>query len=197
MMQRIATIVLLTAQAILVWYELIADYDTVGRQVALTVTNLSSVALWLVISRFLRRRYGIVLHWVVLFIICAGIWLDALGNFQHFYGSLWWWDRLTHAVGGLAVTAAVAIVTFSLWNAGRLKISWRVANLYAFSLAQTLGAIYEVSEWVGDVLFATHRVGDHFDSPRDLFFNMLGGLIVIAVAAWWRLRHRATRTDVS
>lgn len=195
MMQRIMVVAVLVLQLGLLGYELVAEYDTSVRQVALGLTNLAAIGGYLFAARFLLRRYGIVLHWVVLVVIAAAVWLDALGNFQHFYGSIWWWDRLTHAVGGLAVTAAIAIVIFSLWNAGRLNVSWRVANLYALALAQSLGAVYEISEWVGDLWFGTHRVGDRFDSPRDLFFNMLGGLLVLGVAAWWRMRRRATRSD--
>jgi len=197
MIQRFVVAIVLALQVILVGYELVAEYDTWVRQVALSLTNAAAIGGYVLAARWLQRRFGIVLHWIVLVIIAASVWLDALGNFQHYYGSIWWWDRLTHAVGGLAVTAAIAIVVFSLWNAGQLKVSWRVANVYAFSLAQAIGAVYEVSEWIGDLWFGTHRVGDRFDSPRDLFFNMLGGLIVLAVAAWWRMRRRATRSDAA
>lgn len=195
MIQRLVIAAILVTQVVLAGYELVASYDTLERQVALTLTNVFTIGAFLLVSRFLRRQFGITLHWVVLVILAAAVWLDALGNFQYLYGRFWWWDRLTHATGGLAVTAGVAFVTFAVWNAGRFKISWRVANLYAFCLAQTVGALYEVSEWLGDEWFGTHRVGGSFDSPRDLMFNMLGGLVVIVCAAWWRMRHRAVRTD--
>lgn len=191
MIQRIAITIILTAQLVLFAYELVAHYDTTGRQIALAITNVASVALYLLVQRFLRRRYGITVHWMVLLIIAASVWLDAIGNFQHFYARLWWWDRLTHAVGGLAVTVGLYVVTVALWQAGRIRVSWRVLNLYAFSLAQVLGALYEVSEWIGDELFATARVQGPFDAPRDLFFNMLGGAIVVVLGSWWHARHRA------
>ncbi|MFH0828638.1 MAG: hypothetical protein V1907_00435 [Candidatus Kerfeldbacteria bacterium] len=194
MIQRIAVFMLYCAQLGLFIFELVAKYDTHGRQVALAITNVVSVALFIVVQYIVRRRYGIVIHWIVLLIISASVWLDAMGNFLHFYGSIWWWDRLTHAVGGLAVTTGFFVVTISLWRAGRMRVSWFVVNLYAFCLAQTLGALYEVSEWIGDTLFVTHRIGNGFDTPRDLFFNMLGGLIALAVAYLWRMRYRAVNT---
>ncbi len=191
MIQRLATIVIVIAQLILLAYELVAHYDTTGRQVALAITNVASVTLYLLSQRFLRRRYGVSIHWITLLIIAVSVWLDAIGNFQHFYARYWWWDRLTHIIGGLAVTVGLYVVSVALWQAGRLRVSWRVLNLYAFSVAQVLGALYEVSEWIGDDLFSTARVQGPFDAPRDLFFNMLGGVIVVLIGTWWHGRHRA------
>lgn len=191
MMQRIMIFSLLCTQLLLFAYEVSAHYDTRGRQLALALTNVGAVGLFVVVQHLLRKRYGIVLNWVVLFIVSGAVWLDAIGNFAHYYAQFWWWDRLTHAMGGLAVTAGFYIMTIALWKAGRMRVSWIVVNLYAFAVGQTLGALYEVSEWVGDVLFATHRVQGPFDSPRDLFFNMAGGLLALIVGAVWRVRHRA------
>lgn len=190
MIQRVITTVIMAAQVILLAIELVTKYDTNGRQLALALTNVVTVGLYLAVGRIAHRRYGITLHWVVLVIIAASVWLDALGNFQHWYAQYWWWDRLTHAIGGLAVTVGFYMVTVALWYARRLAMSWRVLNLYTFCLAQTLGALYEVSEWIGDELFDTHRVQGLFDAPRDIFFNMLGGILVLLVGSWWRMRRR-------
>ncbi|MBI4426621.1 MAG: hypothetical protein HY567_03505 [Candidatus Kerfeldbacteria bacterium] len=191
MMQKIIIASVYLVQAGLLVYELIAQYDSRGRQNALAITNLATIAIYVLVQRYVRRRYGITLHWIVLVILSAGVWLDAVGNFQHFYARYWWWDRLTHAVGGLAATVGVYMIAVALWQAGRLAVSWRVLNLYVFCLAQTLGALYEVSEWVGDELFLTHRVQGLFDTPRDIFFNMIGGVTVVLIGTWWRMRHRA------
>jgi hypothetical protein len=191
MMQKIIIGSIYLVQAGLLVYELIAQYDSRGRQNALAITNLATVAIFVVVQRYVRRRYGITVHWIALVVLSASVWLDAIGNFQHFYARYWWWDRLTHAVGGLAATVGVYVVAVALWQAGRLAVSWRVLNLYAFCLAQTLGALYEVSEWIGDELFLTRRVQGLFDAPRDLFFNMLGGAAVLLIGTWWRMRHRA------
>lgn len=191
MMQRLAIVTLYLTQAGLLAYELIAKYDTHGRQIALAITNVVAVTLFVVLQHILRKRYGIVIHWVVLLVVSASVWLDAMGNFMHYYASYWWWDRLTHAVGGLAVTTGFYVVMIALWRAGRMTVSWRVVNIYAFCVGQTLGALYEVSEWLGDMWFDTNRVGGPFDSPRDLFFNMAGGALVLLIGAWWRVRHRA------
>ncbi len=191
MTQRLATVMLYITQAALLAYELIAKYDTHVRQIALGLTNVAAVAGVMLVQHVLRKRYGIVIHWIALFIVSASIWLDAMGNFLHYYGRYWWWDHLTHGIGGLAVTTAFYVVTIALWRAGRIKMSWFVVNVYAFCIGQTLGALYEVSEWLGDIWFNTHRVGGPFDSPRDIFFNMAGGALALLIGAWWRVRHRA------
>lgn len=195
MIQRIATFFILAVQTLLAGYEIFATYDTHGKQNALALTNVGAVAIFLIVQRVLRRRYGITIHWVVLLVIAGSIWLDAMGNFLHYYGRFWWWDRLTHAVGGLALTVGFYVVCYSLWRSGRLKVSWFVLNLYAFSLSQLVGMVYEVSEWVGDALFKTGRIGGLYDTPRDLFFNIVGGLVVLAVGALWHSRQRGVRGD--
>lgn len=194
MIQRLATIFLVFLQLCLLAYELTARFDTHGRQVALAITNAVSVGLYFTVQYVIRRRYGIIINWIVLAIVCASVWLDALGNFLHYYGRYWWWDHLTHAVGGLAITTGFMVVCVALWRVGRMKVSWFVVNLYALCVAQTVGALYEVSEWIGDVLFKTQRVGGPFDTPRDLFFNILGGLLVVGVAYLWHIRYRAVNT---
>lgn len=196
MIERVVASAIIVLQSFLFVYELVARYDTNGRQIALSLTNVAAIALYFVVQRFIRRRYGITIHWITLVIIASSVWLDAIGNFQHFYVRFWWWDRLTHAIGGLAVTVGIYVVTIALWQAGRFRVSWRTVNLYAFSVAQVLGVLYEVSEWIGDVLFATGRVGGPFDTPRDIFFNMLGGVAVILVGSWWRIRQRVTHGDL-
>ncbi len=196
MIQRIVTIFFIIAQFCLFAYELTAQFDTRGRQVALAITNAVSVGLFFAVQHVVRRRYGIVINWVVLLIVSASVWLDAIGNFLHYYGRYWWWDHLTHAVGGLAITTGITVVCIALWRVGRMKVSWFVVNLYSFSVAQTVAALYEVSEWIGDIMFKTQRVGGPFDTPRDLFFNMLGGLLVVGAAYLWHIRYRAVNAHV-
>lgn len=190
MIGRLVIGFVILAQAVLLGYELVAHYDSTGRQVALAVTNVVSLGAVVLVNRFLQRRYGITVHWIVYAIIATSVWLDAVGNFQHAYARFWWWDRLTHAIGGLAATAGTVWVCVALWRAGRFAVSWRIVLLYAFVLAQSAGAAYEISEWVGDELFGTHRVQGPFDAPRDLAMNFLGGLAVLMAASFWHGRQR-------
>lgn len=180
------------AQVLLLAIELFTNYDTGVRQAALVVTNLAATAGLLWLDRGLRRRGGSLTMLTILFVITA-VWLDALGNFQHLYAGFWWWDRVTHAAGGLAVSALFMDLCLARRRAGNWNVPESMMLWYGFLLGQFVAAMYEVSEWLGDMWFATERVRGPFDSPRDLFFNAVGGVVVVFV--FWLMSKNANRRD--
>lgn len=161
----------LAAQVILLMIEVATRYDTNGRQGALALTNIMAIVAVLLWDRSLSRK-GIRLSAITLLCVAAAVWLDALGNFQHWYGAYWWWDRITHAMGGMALSALL----IDVWRAKANTLAGAVWT--GFVWGQFVGALYEISEYLGDLWFNTHRIGGSFDSPRDLMFNLAGGLIV-------------------
>jgi len=171
--------------------ELFTNYDTGARQRALALTNVGVTLVIIWLHAWLNRR-GRRLSMIVIATVLAAIWLDALGNFQHFYASYWWWDRLTHGIGGLAASA-LFIDLYLNWRSTAAPELWRMYLWLGFLVGQFVSAMYEVSEWLGDILFNTHRVQGPFDSPRDLFFNLLGGLIaatLFVIARRWSRREQ-------
>lgn len=181
-MRRVLPFFTLVSLAALLVVELGTTYDTAQRQVALAITNVGSLALFLAVRRLLKRR-GLDLPWSVLVFIAAGVWLDALGNFQHLYARFWWWDRLTHVVGLLPVTWGVLVVLGQLEAGGRIRLHPAGRALFAVGTANLLGAVYEISEWLGDIWFGTERVRGPFDAPHDLANNLIGSVLVV-LAAW-------------
>lgn len=187
MIRRIIIPIFIVAQITLLGIELFTKYDDFGRQNALALTNVIAVMVIIGFDRWLKKRGGRVS--LVSFIILAGaIWLDALGNFQHLYAGFWWWDRLTHTVGGMALSAGFIDLFLAMRNSGRMQVSWGVAGWMGLLVGQLVGSLYEISEWLGDFWFDTHRVQGPYDTPHDLFQNLLGGLVILFVM--WRVRKR-------
>ncbi len=180
MTKRRLWILLISAQAVLLGLEVVLRYDTVVRQSALVLTNVATTIGLLLIDRRLRRA-GSSLSVVTAITVIAAVWLDALGNFQHLYGEFWWWDRVTHAAGGLAVSALFMDVALARRKEMNLNVTPTLALWFGFLLGQFVAAMYEVSEWLGDWWFATERVRGPYDSPRDLFFNALGGIVIFLI----------------
>lgn len=172
-------------QVILLGIELGGHYDTGVRQLALSFTNVASTVGFVWFDRWLSRRGGRLSTFTIM-IVLAGIWLDALGNFAGWYGAFWWYDRITHGVGGMAVTALFIDL---LQAQGRFTgpITKLTALWVGFFLGQFVASMYEVSEWIGDELFNTARVRSAFDTPRDLLNNTLGGLVAVG---WFWLTNR-------
>lgn len=181
----------ISLQALLLLIELFTHYDTTPRQIALSLTNIATVVLVIWFNRWLQKK-GTGLSWLTILLAFGGVWLDALGNFQHLYAQFWWWDRVSHTVGGMAVAGGFIDLYQALRRAGKLNVTWGQATWLGFLVGQFVGAMYEVTEWVGDMWFHTNRVVYRYDSPHDLFFNMAGGLLVIAFA--WSMNKKKPAT---
>lgn len=185
-MKRQTLLIILSAQFLLLGLELGMSYDPLGRQLALAVTNIVTTGGLFWLDQRLRRQGGglSAVTWVL---ALTAVWVDGLSNFQHLYGQFWWWDRFTHTLGGMAVTGLFIDWSIERGRLSKPPVPAAAAILLGFLLGQFLGSMYEVSEWLGDWWFATERVRGPFDAPRDLFFNLVGGVVVLA---FFRLRRR-------
>ena len=175
------------AQLILLMIEIGTHYDANGRQIALAITNVVASLALLWFNRWLAKRGG-KLSWLTIVLVAVAIWLDALGNFQHLYGGFWWWDRLTHTVGGMALSTGFIDLFLAYRTTGRLQAGWTWTAWMGFLAGQLVGSLYEISEWLGDFWFHTQRVQGPYDTPRDLFKNLVGGLLVLGLM--WIIKNR-------
>lgn len=187
-MNRSIIRLLLLLQGVLLLIELFVSYDTTIRQVALAATNVLGTALiiW-VNSRFARS--GQSLPALVSWLGVTGIWFDAAGNFAHFYSTFPWWDKLAHFVGTAAVAGAVWVtLRLSLRRAG-LAGSAGLVGLSAVGVATLLSVVYEITEYLGDLIVSTHRVTDLYDTADDLLWNCLAAALTVTLfTRWYRAR---------
>lgn len=189
MKMRRLIVITVIFQILLLGIESFMRYDTNVRQAALAVTNIVTTLGVLLLDRFLQRR-GAGLSAITVVMVAAAVWIDALGNFQGLYGQFWWWDRVTHATGGLAVSALFMDVALARRKILAYTIAPTTVLWFGYFLGQFVAAMYEVSEWLGDWWFHTERVRGPYDSPRDLFFNAFGGIVILFIM-------RMTRRDQS
>lgn len=177
---------ILALQVGLLAIELFARYDTLIRQLALALTNvLGTLLLYFVAVRF--QRAGSRLPVAVSCLAAAGIWFDAAGNFLNLYSRVVWWDKLAHAAGTAALAAGLWVTLRLLFERRGVVLPLPHLRLYVLSLTVLLAVLYEISEYLGDLLVATRRVTDLYDTADDLLYN-----VVAAVAVSW-LMPRLTR----
>ncbi len=170
--------------------EVVSDYDYLARRLALLSTNLITFVFLLSAAGYLKRRFGERLPWVVYWVAASGVWLDALGNFQNYYTRYWWWDNVTHAGGTLAAAVSIYVFIRLILRRRGLVLGPGLEGMVIVAIGTTFSAFYEISEWWGDLLFDTRRVGDRFDTVSDLWYNFLGALVVVLVGAWIERRRR-------
>ncbi len=179
---------ILPLQVVLLFIELGTRYDSLIRQGALALTNILGTALLVLVARRFARS-GQPLPWVVSWLAVAGIWFDAAGNFAGLYGAIVWWDKLAHVVGTAAVAGGLWLVIRAY--AQRRGGQWGDAflGLTAVSLTVLLSVVYEITEYLGDLVVATRRVTDLFDTADDLLWNLMAAVVVIVLFSW-RYRQR-------
>ncbi len=153
----------------------------------LLITSIVSLTLLEVTAHKYKQIKGHYLHWLIWLIVAGGLSLDAFGDFFHFYGRYSWWDQVVHfSVNAVACFTFFTVISafwidkfkFSLLlKTGRLKLSL----LLSATITMSFSAIYEMEEYLEDVLFHTHRLGPGTDTVNDLCFNLLGILTAVTI----------------
>jgi len=175
----------------------ILQFNTQFTWLGLVITSIVS----LVILEYIANKYikvkGSYLHYSMWLIVWAALALDAFGDFFHWYGRFNWWDQFVHWFVSAVVCFVLFIGINAFWvdkfkfsllmKTGRLKLSL----LLAATSTMTLSAMYEVEEYVEDVIFHTNRLGPGADTANDLFLNLVGVLTaVVFVIIYYQVTHR-------
>ncbi len=180
----------------------ILQFNTQFTWLGLVITSSVIFTLLEITAYQYRKKKGHYLHFSVWIIVTTALGLDAAGDFFHLYGNFVWWDQLVH----YSVSAIMAFTLFAVINAfwidkfkysllfkeGRLKLALFLASTSALSM----GAIYEVEEYMEDVFFHTNRSGLGTDTANDLTLNLLGVLTtVLFISVYYLITHRRKVID--
>lgn len=144
---------------------------------------------------FLKKGFG--LHAIIWIIVFLSLVMDASADIFHLYSRFEWWDQCTHFVNSGLICLAIFISISAFWlNRPGLALLHKPARLHlglfiSATTTMALSALYEIEEYIEDVLYGTHRSGPGTDTPNDLLCNALG--IILSVAIIWiimKLRHK-------
>lgn len=177
----------IAALVALIFVELLWQYDIFDRRMALVLTAFLAGLIYLTIYFVISKKFKIILPAFTAWVLFLTVLLDAMGNFLHYYGTLGWWDDFTHFAG----TAAIAIIVLSilyLLNVNKvIKIGKFGLILSTYAISIFLTSFYEVTEYWGDLITESRRIGDRYDTVSDLSWNLLGvTLVVIASFIFFR-----------
>ena len=162
--------------------EIFTHYDSQVRQLALTLTNLGTIIILFIIYRYFKNKHQIALPFYVAWLAALGVWFDAAGNFAHLYANLLWWDKLSHGVGSFAMAATIFVILYELNKQGKIKLGLFSLSVYTVSLTTFIAAIYEVTEYLGDLMFKTRRIVDLYDTPDDIMWNTIASFLMVCLA---------------
>lgn len=141
------------------------------------------------IPGFLERKYSITLDAGLALWITSAVFLHAIGavsvNGSHLYGSVWWWDHMTHTLSASVVTAA-GYTTIRAFEEHSDELHFPRKLMFAFILIfiLALGVFWEILEFA--ITMLSELIGMETiltqygleDTMKDLIFNTIGAIIV-------------------
>lgn len=139
----------------------------------------------IVVPAFVLRRHRVCVPPGFQIIAAAFVFLSLfLGSAHDFYYQFWWWDMVLHTGSGFLFGIVGWIVLFLLLQTDRLPHSVGPALVCVFGVtfAVTLGAVWEIFEYVVDLLWPhlnmmSQETGVH-DTMQDLIVDAFGAIIV-------------------
>ncbi len=175
----------------------ILQFNTQFTWLGLVITSIFTLTVLEITANKYKLKKGFYLHWSIWIIITIALSLDAAGDFLHLYGKLSWWDQVVHYSNSAIIAFTLFAVINAFWidkfkfslllKEGRLKL----ALFLAATSTVSLGALYEMEEYLEDVFFHTNRLGPGTDTANDLTVNILGVLTtVVIIVIYYLATHK-------
>ncbi len=106
-----------------------------------------------------------------------------LGENYDFYKRFWWWDIFLHGSSGVIFGFIGLAILQMIFVAKKINVSYGLVGLFAFSFAFSIGSLWEIVEFLIDILFNAHMQLDSLrDTMTDLIADMLGALFTVSLA---------------
>lgn len=139
-----------------------------------------------IIFYYYKKRHKFLLPVFVFFVPFLNIFVDALGDIFHWYGKFSWYDQMAHLLSGIASAALIFFITKIYIDKKRIRWDNKLVGSFAIGLSTVFGVLYELEEYAESLFLHNNRLGDRFDTPNDLFFNLIGAFLgtLVAILIW-------------
>lgn len=140
---------------------------------------LTAAAVWFALeflNHYSKKKYQYQLPVFIFLIPTFNILFDALGDIFGWYGKFLWYDQVAHFLSGLAAAVVIFFILKGILSRRKIILSQKFIAFISFLIANFFGILYEIEEYSESFFLHNNRLGDRFDTPNDLFFNMMGAL---------------------
>lgn len=180
---------------LLIWAWLGFDFTVAMYELRWSLAFIAAVTFALtLVPLVVSRRIGIKLP--VAFVVWSTLFIFAtifLGEAFDFYHRYWWWDIALHGMSALGFGMIGFVMAYILFEGENYSAPpWALA-LFGFTIAMTIGAIWEIFEFLMDFQFGTNmQKSGLVDTMTDLMVDMLGGAVG-AVGGFVYLKTQGSR----
>ncbi len=165
---------------LVIWTLLLAGalIALVFAQWSLAFVSLATLVLALV-PPMLASRWSLTLP--LPFLLATTLFIFAsvfLGEALEFYDRFWWWDIALHTFSSIGFGLLGFLFVFMLFDGDRFAAPPSAVALIAFCMAMTIGAIWEIFEFLMDQSFGLNmQKSGLLDTMGDLIINGFGGAV--------------------
>ncbi|OPJ57295.1 hypothetical protein [Alkalithermobacter paradoxus] len=133
---------------------------------ALVIVILNILILYITKSKGMYIKfYGVEL------VLVLSVFHSFLGKFMNLYKTIEWWDKFLHAYGTFSVT--LLLLSFLHFKSSNLLSLF----IIVYSLGSSLGVMFEVFEYILDIVMKTKSQHGLDDTMLDLILNNLGSFL--------------------
>jgi hypothetical protein len=133
------------------------------------------------VPTILKRNYQITLPLVLEILITVALILHVGGGLLGAY-SIPQYDSLTHFVSSFLVAFIAFVIIYILdeyWDGLNMD---KYAMAFVVVIATiAMGVVWEINEWITDIVFGTYEQWGYNDSVKDLFIDALAGILMAVV----------------
>ena len=133
------------------------------------------------VPTILKRNYQITLPLVLDILITIALILHVGGGLLGAYG-IPYYDSLTHFVSSFLVAFIAFVIIYILhvyWD-GLIMDKYAMAFVVVIATI-AMGVVWEFNEWITDLIFGTYEQWGYNDTIKDLFIDMVAGIIMAAI----------------
>jgi len=141
------------------------------------------------VFHWIRTRHQRVPPWWVAGSLVGLVVLDALGDYLNWYGTQTYFDSGLHFL----LPAAAVVGYWQLRKTLGLPTTYRFLWFTVAPCILTLGALYEIEEYLEDYFTGSHRLGDGFDTANDLLMDLLGAFAPIVLVYLYQRARRVKK----
>jgi hypothetical protein len=121
----------------------------------------------------------------ILILICGSLYL---GEIHAFYYKIWWWDIFLHGFSGITI-GAIGFTLIYILNRHTnvaMSLSHTFVAIFAFCFAMSIGALWEIFEYIMDVTFGLNMQKSGLnDTMGDLMITAVCGFFVSVVGYFY------------
>ena len=148
-----------------------------------------------IVPHIVERRVHITLPWEINFLIALSLYLHVAGHISGFYDTFSpLYDKIAHFISAITIAILGFVLVFLLEQFSEQRCTRFMIVYFIVMFTMGLGAIWEIYEFVLDMLFGLQLQHGLEDTMWDLIFDLAGALIIASMANFYL--GKITKEDI-